>query len=470
MSTLLEQLENIDEDEKRLNVKYPFFNVIEPKLAKVEDRSWKIGIVIIIIAVTIFFSFTSESFFSWRTLSGIIFYSFLPGFFMAMIAQIFVEAFLEYLIFRPYKLNKNTYRIIKNEAYQLNRKKSDLETQIRIEKNKAKESVFQFKLNDAVYKIENRKISFEEALLLKNELEEENKFFIRGGYYYYTKVYYNNRFVKINDAIKNYNEPIISTPKSTDTKISGTTRKITSTSSIPTTIPIEPPVVPEKKVEPFSLTYKPIITTNIPVAKTEALIPDKTIVTTEPLVVVDKPVVKAEPSVIKENAGKTAETPMEELYSNTKSLIKVQRDKQYNESLKVDYKKLFEKKQHIGSVGEIFAFEWEKRRLLRNGLSLDKLMHVSITNDTLRYDIVSVNDDGTTRFIEVKTTTGSSDAPFFMSESEKIAMEKLDNYSIYRLYSFDIEKGTSGITIIDKEKGFDRYFNFQPISYRVSPK
>lgn len=58
--------------------------------------------------------------------------------------------------------------------------------------------------------------------------------------------------------------------------------------------------------------------------------------------------------------------------------------------------------------------------------------------DGAGYDILSREDDGVTpRYIEVKTTTGGIDTPFFFSDNELTFSKKnKQNYYLYRLYNF----------------------------------
>ena len=69
----------------------------------------------------------------------------------------------------------------------------------------------------------------------------------------------------------------------------------------------------------------------------------------------------------------------------------------------------------------------------------DKLEWVSRTDDSLGYDIRSYNvDEKREMYIEVKTTTGSSTSPFYISENEIDKSRELkDKYYIYRLYKMD---------------------------------
>jgi hypothetical protein len=57
--------------------------------------------------------------------------------------------------------------------------------------------------------------------------------------------------------------------------------------------------------------------------------------------------------------------------------------------------------------------------------------------DGLGYDIESFADDGSAIFIEVKTTKGPIDTPFFLRENERcVAAEKGSAFRLYRLFAF----------------------------------
>ena len=99
----------------------------------------------------------------------------------------------------------------------------------------------------------------------------------------------------------------------------------------------------------------------------------------------------------------------------------------------------------IGEAGEKIVYNHEKQKLLDaykagkiENLN-DKLEWVSRTDDSLGYDIRSYNvDEKREMYIEVKTTTGSSTTPFYMSENEIDKSRELkDKYYIYRLYKMD---------------------------------
>lgn len=98
----------------------------------------------------------------------------------------------------------------------------------------------------------------------------------------------------------------------------------------------------------------------------------------------------------------------------------------------------------LGEAGELLVYNHEKKKLqdakdkgLINDLK-NKLKWVSRSDDTVGYDIKSFDPETQKEmYIEVKTTTGSSSEPFYMTENEVNTSKQLNNdYYIYRLYGF----------------------------------
>ncbi len=145
-------------------------------------------------------------------------------------------------------------------------------------------------------------------------------------------------------------------------------------------------------------------------------------------------------------------------------------------SRKVDWEKLRDRNNEIGSEGEEFVLEFEIDRLVET-LSIEKakamqnVQHLSrLQGDGLGYDIYSVNDDGSPRYIEVKTTSGNFNQPFFMSENERRFFEEYgDSAFIYRVYNFNKDARYGDIKIISSRELFSD-FNFDTTTWKVTPK
>lgn len=142
---------------------------------------------------------------------------------------------------------------------------------------------------------------------------------------------------------------------------------------------------------------------------------------------------------------------------------------------KVDYKTVNNERSALGDAGEAFALEWERNRLKSLNVTFDVLeevIHFSRKyGDGAGYDILSRKDeDYGLLHIEVKTTKGGLDTPFYMSENEKAFIEIYkENTVIYRVYNYNQETNVGEIEIITYEELLNEYV-FNPITYKVSKK
>lgn len=140
---------------------------------------------------------------------------------------------------------------------------------------------------------------------------------------------------------------------------------------------------------------------------------------------------------------------------------------------KIDWSKKRERDSEIGNMGEEFVYEYEKERVSSFDVSsVNRVLHLSIIQgDGLGYDISSVNDDGSTRRIEVKTTLGGLDTPFYMSQNEKLFFEtyKDDGTYVYRVYDFDRNTRRGKIEIISANELLTNY-NFDPVTFAVTKR
>lgn len=94
----------------------------------------------------------------------------------------------------------------------------------------------------------------------------------------------------------------------------------------------------------------------------------------------------------------------------------------------------------LGNAGEEFVVAFEHARLNAVGQKIlaDRVEHVSSTKgDGLGYDILSYDETGKERFIEVKTTAFGKETPFFISKNEvKFSKANDDYFHLYRLFEF----------------------------------
>lgn len=88
---------------------------------------------------------------------------------------------------------------------------------------------------------------------------------------------------------------------------------------------------------------------------------------------------------------------------------------------KRDYLAQEARNRSLGKAGELFVMELEVRRLHGAGKTrlADRVDHASVSQgDGLGYDVLSFEEDGRERLIEVKTTAFGELTPFFVSRNE----------------------------------------------------
>ena len=127
------------------------------------------------------------------------------------------------------------------------------------------------------------------------------------------------------------------------------------------------------------------------------------------------------------------------------------------------------KLKDIGDKGELYIMDYEKERLqkINKNELIDKIKHVSLSNDSAGYDILSYNEDGTERFIEVKTTKGPIGTDFFISPGEmKFSEQNKDKYFIYRVYNYDTKAKRGNFYI--KKGSVAENFELSPTGFKVS--
>jgi hypothetical protein len=111
--------------------------------------------------------------------------------------------------------------------------------------------------------------------------------------------------------------------------------------------------------------------------------------------------------------------------------------------VKINYLKKEQNNRNLGEQGEAFVMEYEKRRLIQVGKEkfIDKIEWLSKdAGDGLGYDILSRNENGTDRFIEVKTTKLSKETPIFISRTEAMFATKASmHFYLYRVFDFNTQ-------------------------------
>ena len=94
----------------------------------------------------------------------------------------------------------------------------------------------------------------------------------------------------------------------------------------------------------------------------------------------------------------------------------------------------------LGLAGELAVLVFEDQRLRKAGKKrlAERIDHVSSTKgDGLGYDVLSFDEDGAERLIEVKTTRGGVSSPFFATRNEvDVSVAERDRYHLYRVFAF----------------------------------
>lgn len=94
----------------------------------------------------------------------------------------------------------------------------------------------------------------------------------------------------------------------------------------------------------------------------------------------------------------------------------------------------------LGMAGEAFVINYERARLINAGQErlAANIVHTSQERgDHEGYDVLSFEEGGAERLIEVKTTKYGIDTPFYVTRNEVAVSEKhASRYQVYRLFSF----------------------------------
>lgn len=114
--------------------------------------------------------------------------------------------------------------------------------------------------------------------------------------------------------------------------------------------------------------------------------------------------------------------------------------------VKVDFVRRDAQNRVLGRLGEELVFELEKRRLHDDAQRPELARQVEWTSDVrgdgAGYDIASFNQDGSRRYIEVKTTGLGKAFPFYVSANEVRCSETLkDAFHLYRVFRFSRSPG-----------------------------
>ncbi|MCT8138448.1 DUF3883 domain-containing protein [Anaerobacillus sp. CMMVII] len=134
---------------------------------------------------------------------------------------------------------------------------------------------------------------------------------------------------------------------------------------------------------------------------------------------------------------------------------------------KLNFDEINARNKSIGLKGEVFVLQHEKDSL--NTELAEKVIHVSLEEgDGAGYDILSYDANGNPKFLEVKTTTGPKNTPFYLSENEKAFIEVYkEEAEIVRVYNFQEASGKGDIYRLNG-KDFLNQVTLQAIAFKVT--
>jgi len=139
-------------------------------------------------------------------------------------------------------------------------------------------------------------------------------------------------------------------------------------------------------------------------------------------------------------------------------------------SRKPDYEKESRKMKLLGDRGEKIVMDLEIKRLNDAGKKhlAKKVKRVSLISDSYGYDILSFQEDGTERYVEVKATSAKvGSANFFYTANELKTAFEVKNYFIYMVY--DVVSASPKVWVIKNPfKPVNNSIVMKPITYKIT--
>ncbi|HEY8935795.1 MAG TPA: DUF3883 domain-containing protein [Cyclobacteriaceae bacterium] len=139
----------------------------------------------------------------------------------------------------------------------------------------------------------------------------------------------------------------------------------------------------------------------------------------------------------------------------------------YRSPVKINYIELEQLNQSIGRTGENIALNYERWRLIQAGKEslADKIEWVSQTQgDGLGFDILSRNTNGTDRYIEVKATKLTKEAPFYFSALEyDFSKRQSSSFFLYRVFNLKADP-----KLFIANGAYGEFCNMRPTQFKGS--
>lgn len=180
---------------------------------------------------------------------------------------------------------------------------------------------------------------------------------------------------------------------------------------------------------------------------------------------------------LQENHTKTQFLVAEHLLEQNKKIQQAKEltppQEKFRHPRKIDWNDVQSTRSATGLRGEEVALEIEKKYLTSIGKPdlAERVTHVSKEQgDGLGYDIVSYFPDGQEKFIEVKSTMGKIESPYFMSVNElEFLKENLETYFLYRVALVEGNVEASSLEIITANDVLGNY-DIVPSQFKVGLK
>lgn len=132
--------------------------------------------------------------------------------------------------------------------------------------------------------------------------------------------------------------------------------------------------------------------------------------------------------------------------------------------IKINYLAREQGNTALGILGEELVINYERWRLVNLGKEslADRIEWVSKFDDGAGFDILSRNENGSDRYIEVKTTKLSKETPIFFTKNEyEFSLKFSDRFHLYRLFNFNEQP-----RMFNLKGSFDHFCSKEAIQYK----
>jgi len=135
-----------------------------------------------------------------------------------------------------------------------------------------------------------------------------------------------------------------------------------------------------------------------------------------------------------------------------------------NKLRKPNYLEIEQNNRELGLLGEELVVEYEKWRLIKSGKEklAEKVEWVAKeSGDGAGFDILSCDESGKDRYIEVKTTKLGELTPFYFTRNElSFSQKKSKDYYLYRVFKF-----SQSPRLFLKNGSFDEICDYEPTNF-----